>query len=265
MKTVSLNGTWKLKINGENVYGISSEYMPAKVPGSVYGTLLSLGKMPDPFYRDNELEALKLMEQDFTYETVFNLDKELLESDGLLLHFDGIDTLGEIYLNGSFLGKCYNMHRIWEFDIKELAKEEENQLRIELFSPTRYIKEEQEKCYTGGSGDCMAGFPHIRKAHCMFGWDWGPRLPDAGIFRDVNILAVKECRFEEVYVKQQHSKDKVILDIDWSLELFGEELVQNVTFQAISMEGEVYDQQEDGTIRVPAALRSYMGGLDVIR
>ncbi|MDF2868485.1 MAG: csxA 9 [Anaerocolumna sp.] len=250
MKTVSLNGTWKMKINGENVYGISSEYMPAKVPGSVYETLLSLGKMPDPFYRDNELDALKLMEQDFTYETEFNLDKELLESDGLLLHFDGIDTLGEIYLNGSFLGKCYNMHRIWEFDIKELAKEGENHLRIELFSPTRYIKEEQEKCYTGGSSDCMEGFPHIRKAHCMFGWDWGPRLPDAGIFRNVKILAIKECRFDEVYVKQQHTKDKVVLDIDWSQELFGEELTQNVTFQAVSIEGEIYPQREDGTIEI---------------
>jgi beta-mannosidase len=250
MKTVSLNGTWKMKINGENVYGISSEYMPAKVPGSVYETLLSLGKMPDPFYRDNELDALKLMERDFTYETEFNLNKELLESDGLLLHFDGIDTLGEIYLNGSFLGKCYNMHRIWEFDIKELAKEGENHLRIELFSPTRYIKEEQEKCYTGGSSDCMEGFPHIRKAHCMFGWDWGPRLPDAGIFRNVKILAIKECRFDEVYVKQQHTKDKVVLDIDWSLELFGEELTQNVTFQAVSIKGEIYPQREDGTIEI---------------
>lgn len=250
MKTVSLNGTWKMKINGENAYGISSEYMPAKVPGSVYETLLSLGKMPDPFYRDNELDALKLMEQDFTYETEFNLDKELLESDGLLLHFDGIDTLGEIYLNDSFLGKCYNMHRIWEFDIKELAKEGENHLRIDLFSPTRYIKEEQEKCYTGGSSDCMEGFPHIRKAHCMFGWDWGPRLPDAGIFRNVKILAIKECRFDEVYVKQQHTKDKVVLDIDWSLELFGEELTQNVTFQAVSIKGEIYPQREDGTIEI---------------
>lgn len=250
MKTVSLNGTWKMKINGENVYGIGSEYMSAKVPGSVYETLLSLGKMPDPFYRDNELDALKLMEKDFTYETEFNLEKEILESEGLLLRFDGIDTLGEIYLNESFLGKCYNMHRIWEFDMKELAKEGTNRLRIELFSPTRYIKEEQEKCYTGGSSDCMEGFPHIRKAHCMFGWDWGPRLPDAGIFRDVKILSVKECRFDEVYIKQQHAKDKVVLDIDWSLELFGKELAQKVTFQAVSMEGEIYPQKEDGTIEI---------------
>ena len=47
-----------------------------------------------------------------------------------------------------------------------------------VHSPIRYIREENEKIYTGGSADAMEGFPHLRKAHCMFGWDWGPRLPD---------------------------------------------------------------------------------------
>ena len=31
-----------------------------------------------------------------------------------------------------------------------------------------------------GSSDAMKGFANLRKAHCMFGWDWGPHLPDAG-------------------------------------------------------------------------------------
>ena len=36
-----LNGIWKLRISGENVYGIPEEYIEAEVPGSVYWTLLS--------------------------------------------------------------------------------------------------------------------------------------------------------------------------------------------------------------------------------
>ncbi len=250
MKTINLNGSWSMKINGENVYGIADEFMPAKVPGSVYEALLQLGKMPDPYYRDNELDALKLMEQDFTYRTVFNLEQEALKSDGLLLHFDGIDTLGAVYLNGTLLGKTDNMHRIWEFDIKEFAKAGENELRVVLSSPTKYIREEQQKCYTGGSHECMEGFPHLRKAHCMFGWDWGPRLPDAGIFRDVKILGIKECRFEEVYVRQQHENGSVLLDIDWSLELFGEETLSEVVFQVTAPDGKVYNQTEDGTVLI---------------
>lgn len=248
MRKISLNGMWAMKINGENVYGICNEYMPAKVPGSVYEALMDLGKMPDPYYRDNELNALKLMEQDFTYQTVFNLTEDMLEFDGLLLRFDGIDTLGEVFLNGSSIGKTENMHRIWEFDIKELARAGQNELRVVLYSPTKFIKEEQQKCYTGGSHECMDGFPHIRKAHCMFGWDWGPRLPDAGIFRDVNVLGIQECRFEQVYVKQQHKSDGVLLDIDWSLELFGEETLTEVEFQVIGPKGDIYNQTEDGNV-----------------
>ena len=65
------------------------------------------------------------------------------------------------------------------------------------------------------------GFPHLRKAHCMFGWDWGPRLPDAGIFRPVSLLGVKNSRIESVYVTQHHEEGKVTLDFDVTLELFG--------------------------------------------
>lgn len=201
---------WQMRIIGENVYGISEEWMDVKVPGSVYSNLLEKRLMPDPYYGMNELKALKLMEQDFGFQTKFMLTKEQLEMDFLLLRFDGIDTLADVYLNDVFLGHCDNMHRIWEFDILEAAKEGENQLRIMLFSPTKFIAQENEKVYTGGSAECMEGFPHLRKAHCMFGWDWGPRLPDAGIFRDVSILYGKKARIEQVYITQKWNTEEVI-------------------------------------------------------
>ncbi|MDF2590224.1 MAG: glycoside hydrolase family 2 [Anaerocolumna sp.] len=243
-----LNENWKMNINGENVYSVGEEYMETKVPGTVYGTLLELGKMPDPFYRDNELTALKLMENDFTYITNFDLSDELISKDAVILHFDGIDTLADIYLNDKFLGDAYNMHRIWEYDMKELAKTSNNELKIVLHSPTKYIKEEQEKCYTGGAHECMEGFPHIRKAHCMFGWDWGPRLPDAGIFRDVKILGIDAGRFEQVYVKQLHEKDKVTLEFDYSIELFCENKELTTTITVTGPDGTTYSQNEEEAI-----------------
>ena len=40
----------------------------------------------------------------------------------------------------------------------------------------------------------MKGLPRLRKGHSMFGWDWGPRIPDAGIWRKVSLLGVhKGC------------------------------------------------------------------------
>lgn len=50
MEKMILNGaSWKLQILGENIYGITQEEMPAVIPGSVYGNLLSRGLIPDPY------------------------------------------------------------------------------------------------------------------------------------------------------------------------------------------------------------------------
>lgn len=218
----SLNGEWRLTVVGENPYNISEIPIRAEVPGSVYGALLAEGLMPDPFYRDNELDALKLMNCDFVYETEFELTPEMLAEDECLLCFEGIDTLADVYINGVFAGYAENMHRIYEFSLKESGKAGANSLRVEIHSPVKYIKEKNAQCYAGGSHECMEGFPHLRKAHCMFGWDWGPRLPDAGIYRDVSVITVSRARFESVYVIQKHEPNRVTLDFEPSVEIFAE-------------------------------------------
>ena len=207
MDKMTLNGdNWRLRIVGDSdVYGVNGKDVSATIPGSVYGNLLQQGLMPDPFYGMNELDALKLMENTFCFQTAFSLTEAQLAGDFLLLRVDGIDTLADIYLNDILLGHADNMHRVWEFTIKGAAREGENALRVEIASPTRYIEEENQKVFTGGSTDAMRGFPHLRKAHCMFGWDWGPRLPDAGLFREVSVLWGRSARLEQVYITQDWS------------------------------------------------------------
>ena len=173
MEKQILNGNWNLKIKGKDSGLIPEKGIPVQIPGSVYSALLAGSYIPDPYYRDNELQVLPLMDNDFTFSDTFMAEKKAGEYDSVLLRFEGIDTLADIFLNDIFLGSTCNMHRIYEFDVAESLREGENTLRVELHSPTRYIKEENEKIYTGGSWDAMEGFPHLRKAHCMFGWDWG--------------------------------------------------------------------------------------------
>ncbi len=218
----SLNGAWNLQIIGKDSSLVPREGISARIPGSVYGALLEKELIPDPFYRDNELKVLPLMENDFCYTTDFEVTDKMLSCDALLLRFDGIDTLADVYVNNAQIGCAYNMHRIWEFNLLELdsIREGDNQLKVVLHSPTKYIREENEKVAVQGSQDAMVGFPHLRKAHCMFGWDWGPRLPDAGIFRDVTLLGVKKSRLDSVYITQIHEEEGVTLDFDIALELF---------------------------------------------
>ncbi len=200
----TLNGNWKMRCAGE-------EYQPAVVPGTVYTDLLRNGNMEDPFWKDNEIRALPLMEKDYEYEVCFDLDEGLKEEDKIILHFDGLDTIADIYLNQELIGRAFNMHRIWEYDVTQAVRDKGNVLRVVLHSPLKYIKEEFAKCRTMGSEDAMDGFVHIRKAHCMFGWDWGAHLPDAGIFRSVSLIGVKGARLDGVYIRQEHLEEKVVL------------------------------------------------------
>ncbi|WP_010263572.1 beta-mannosidase [Treponema primitia] len=202
-----LHGGWKMKKSGDTAL------LPAKVPGSVYNDLLINKKMEDPFWRDNEDSALALMENDFEYENTFAASPKLLKNDGVLLRCHGLDTLADLYLNGALLGKADNMHRIWEFDVKDRLKDGENSLRIVFHSPTKFIREAYKKIKTDGTTDAMEGFPQIRKAHCMFGWDWGPHLPDAGIWRDIELVGFSIARIDSVYVTQKHKKDSVDLNL----------------------------------------------------
>lgn len=208
MKTLTLNGSWIL-----NVPGTSFLDVPANVPGSVYHDLLTAGLISDPFYRDNEMEALKLMDNTFVYSRNFTVSSTLLDADAVLLRAEGLDTIATITLNGQVIGLANNMHRIWEFDIKDTLLPGENTISISFASPTKYIKDAYAKSVADGSSDAMVGFPHIRKAHCMFGWDWGPRLPDAGIWRDISIIGIEKARIQDVLVQQYHEEAKVRLQI----------------------------------------------------
>lgn len=201
MKRIDIDQKWEMRIVGDTE---DTGFIPATVPGSVYNDLLESGRIEDPYYRDNENAALELMKNDFEYRGTFDADGiESGDADEVLLKFNGLDTLADIELNGNHLGSANNMHRIWEYSVKDMLKEKGNEVRIIFHSPVKYIAEEYEKDPAIlGTEDAMRGFPKIRKGHYMFGWDWGPRLPDAGIWKSVELLKVKKARLGRVYISQ---------------------------------------------------------------
>ncbi len=233
-----LNNNWKMRKLEDGVFH------EAVVPGTVYTDLLRNGDMEDPFWKDNEDSALKLMEDDYEYVTEFSCEKDLLESDRVILHFDGLDTLSEVYLNGGHLGSTNNMHRIWEFDVKKVLMEKGNTLKVVFHSPTKFIREAFAERETLGSDDAMEGFVHLRKAHCMFGWDWGIRLPDAGIFRPVSLLGINKARIDSFYITQQHENNQVTLKLQVDTEVAAnaaEELTYTVEISSPTGEKMIYE------------------------
>ena len=198
MKKISLNGTWRLTGAGYDCEGT--------IPGSVYSFLLDNALMEDPFYRQNELEAVKLLENEFTFSRKFVWKST---DDKVLLHCDGLDTLCDIYINGAHVAYTDNMHRTYEFDVTDLLVEGENEIKIVCHPVDPYIKEKLAEHPVPASTDALAGFGHIRKAHCMLGWDWGPRIPDAGIWRNIELLVLDSARITDFHITQRHVNGKV--------------------------------------------------------
>lgn len=239
MEKVNLNGKWMMRrVNG-------GEWLPSTVPGSVYADLLDAKKMEDPFWRDNETAALALMEHDYEYERKFSITADMLGTEHIILHCGGIDTLADLYINGKKAGSADNMHRTWEFDVKGLLREGENTLRVVLYSPTEYICESYKENPNDGSDYAMLGFANLRKAHCMFGWDWGPRLPDAGIWRSIELVFWNTARLESVLVRQQHEEGKATLVFE--PEISGNSGGLTVKYEVSGPGGEFYKTYEGKT------------------
>lgn len=216
MQTMQLNGIWKLRDTKSDLW------IPAKVPGTVLGALLDQKITEDPFWRENEQAAKELFYRDYEYERSFILPDSLLGQKKIDLVCLGIDTLSEIYINGVLLSATDNMHRTWRLPCRDLLKPGDNHLRIRLLSPLAYIEGYRTDCgkdITFTAVGAISGNQYLRKAHSMFGWDWGLQIPDAGIWRDVFLEGYSTARLEDVEILQDHEPGRVLLTVNTTLDI----------------------------------------------
>lgn len=205
MQTCTLNGTWQLSAGHRSL-----ESVDMQIPGTVLSGLLAAGKIKDPFYRTNEDATRALFWKDYVFTQTFDVDEELLAQQHIVLVCEGLDTLAEISINGTFLAKTDNMHRTWKFQAKKLLHPGKNEIQIVFRSVLRFIEDypyEAHKKINYIPCGSMKGNQLLRKAHSMFGWDWGPQTIDAGIFRDIYLQGYSHARIEDIRIHQQHAKN----------------------------------------------------------
>lgn len=195
---MNLGGAWRMR------EADSQTWHSAHVPGSVYADLMADGTMPDPFWRENELDAFERMKKDYVYQRAFTVTEAQLAHAHVELVCEGLDTLAHVSLNGREIAFADNMHITWVWDVKEQLHAGENTLEIRFDSPILYCAKKAEEAPGWESSDATPGFRHLRKAHCMFGWDWGPRLPDAGIWRPIFLRTWDTARLENALMLQAH-------------------------------------------------------------
>jgi beta-mannosidase len=222
-----LRTDWTVRaINGDPSGRVSGTY-PAEVPGCVHTDLMAAGVIPDPYLDGNEAVLRWMHEIDWRYATALDPCTVALEKPGTVervdLVFDGIDTIGTVRLgvmraavldarpstsavlssskgSGSDkieLGRTYNMHRSYRFDISQHLNGQRLELEVDLHSATAYAQAESQRL-----GDLPRPYPapynFIRKMACSFGWDWGPDLRTAGLWKPVRLERWSIARLAQV-------------------------------------------------------------------
>ena len=181
--------------------------LAAQVPGCVHRDLLRHGLIPDPFYGTNELELGWIGQRIWEYRTTFTVNASLLKEDVVELVADGLDTVAEVILNGHTIARTENMFIGYRWTIKPLLKQGKNELLIRFSSAENYIRTHRTNHGPREFNDPSGGCTRIRKQQCQFGWDWGPRLVTAGIWRDLRLEAWSGNRLESVHIRQEHGDD----------------------------------------------------------
>ncbi|MDD6159506.1 MAG: glycoside hydrolase family 2 TIM barrel-domain containing protein [Oscillospiraceae bacterium] len=185
----------------------------ATVPGSVASALLENGLIPDPYYGDNEEKIQEIFEHDYAFSRSFALTREDLASGPVILRCDGLDTVCRITVNDREVAQTDSMHRQYRFDISGVVRLGENTVSMVFRSPVEY-----KKTLTSPMGPAFAS---MRKAQCMFGWDWGISLPDSGIWKDIGIELVGDGRIVDAEVRQTHGEEGVSLRVHVTAEHCG--------------------------------------------
>jgi len=205
MKVVDLTGDWKFRLHKDSKGKIKhkndlTRWMNARVPGTVHTDLMSLGIIPDPYYRMNERDVQWVDTCTWEYKKDFTLSADFENYKRIELIVEGLDTFATILVNDSIVAESDNMFAEQRIDIRSNIKKGKNSVCIIFHSPTECITALEKKY-----GELLvANEParvYARKAQYSFGWDWGPKLTTSGIWRSIYIEMGNGTRLKEPFIK----------------------------------------------------------------
>jgi beta-mannosidase len=195
--------------------GLPATPLPAVVPGTVHQDLLRAGLIPDPDVGTNEAEQHWVGRSTWAYTSA--VEWQPADADRVELVCDGLDTVASVRLNGEELGGTRNMHRRHRFDVTDRLLVGDNDLRIVFHPVHEEVNRVREQVGTLPATEA-AHYPYVRKMACNFGWDWGPALVTAGIWRDIGLESWSTARFDQVRPLASLDGDTGVVDVHVTVE-----------------------------------------------
>ena len=176
-----------------------SQWLQAKVPGTIHQDLLVHQLIADPYLLNNEQQAQWPAQKEWLYQTTILLTPAMAAYQQIELVFEGLDTDAEIFINGKKIASVNNMFRVWKFNIRSLLKTGDNDLQIKFLASEQLAALAYEKLQPKIPLDERI---MVRKAAYQFGWDWGPRLVTAGIYKKVYLHCWDQLKIAHIQYQQ---------------------------------------------------------------
>jgi hypothetical protein len=172
----------------------TSGWLPATVPGTVLGSLVDQGKLPDPVAGFGNLHVPEaLSRHSWWYKRDFELPKGLDTGPGrhVWLEFDGINHRADVWLGGRQVGAMAFPFARASFDVTDALPEGVQSLAVRI-TPVPVPGSPGDKGPAGESWvDAGAGQMNLNSPTYLAasGWDWMPAVRDrgAGIWNHVRL------------------------------------------------------------------------------
>ena len=164
-------------------------WIDCQVPGGVALALYRAGWIEHPYFGMNSLKAEWIEQRWWMYETTFR--KPMLEGTRFSLVFHGVDYAALIYLNNQFLGEHVGMYDAFSFDITDTFLEAETLKLVVILKDAP-----DEMGQVGYTSETQT-----QKSRFNYKWDFGTRLVNLGIWKDVEIIAEEACALRDLHVR----------------------------------------------------------------
>ena len=237
-----------------------SGMQPAVVPGTPLTSMIANGVYPDPLYQHIVTDTVPdtLKDTDFWYRTRFYVP-QLVDGQRFWLHFDGVNYLADVWLNGSPVGSMEGAFVRGVFDVSDVVAQANGMAYLAvLVHKLDFSEGPEQPSYSSGvtrggrnGGPTGVTLKNGPTFFCTAGWDWIPTIPDRdlGIWQPVRWSTTGPIRLTDVHVDPTLSDDLSTADVALGLTFDSAASAD----QAVTVTGDIGGTSFQHSVTVPSS------------
>lgn len=210
-RTLTLDQGWTLHDAAR-----PEDRLAASLPLDVHQVLLENGRIPDPFYRDQEDRVQWVHQRTWVLESEFELTAHDLDQ-AATLRLEFVDTHASVAVNGQAVGEIANFFRRFHLNVGTALRAGSNRLTITLHDNAALgAKRAAELPFPVPYSETNNRIPHmntVRKTQCDAGWDWGICLMSTGVYVAPTLWLHRDRLLDSVRVEQHNGDGEVRLAV----------------------------------------------------